>query len=75
MKNIVWLIVGAAVGFVAAHQVSKTPQGKEFFADVDAKAKDFGSAVVEGYKAREAELREAVANAEEVINDLTNRTK
>lgn len=75
MKNVVLLIVGATVGFVAAHQFSKTPQGKEFFADVDAKAKDFGSAVVEGYKAREAELREAVANAEEVINDLTNRSK
>ena len=75
MKNIVWLIVGAAVGFVAAHQVSKTPQGKQFFDDVDEKAREFGSAVVEGYKAREAELREAVANAEEVINDLTNRTK
>ena len=75
MKNVLLLIVGAAAGFVAAHQFSKTPQGKEFFADVDAKAKDFGSAVVEGYKAREAELREAVANAEEVINDLTTRTK
>ncbi|MBR21305.1 MAG: hypothetical protein RIA38_03535 [Microcella pacifica] len=75
MKNIVWLIVGAAVGFVAAHQVSKTPQGKQFFDDVDEKAREFGSAVVEGYKQREAELRAAVAEAEDTIADLTNRLK
>jgi len=75
MTNLVWLIVGAAVGFVAAHQVSKTPQGKQFFDDVDEKAREFGSAVVEGYKQREAELRAAVAEAEDTIADLTNRLK
>ena len=75
MKNIVWLIVGVTVGFVAAHQVSKTPQGKQFFDDVDEKAREFGSAVVDGYKQREAELRAAVAEAEDTIADLTNRLK
>ncbi|MER3390088.1 MAG: hypothetical protein RJQ01_08655 [Microcella sp.] len=75
MKNIVWLIVGAAVGFIAAHQVAKTPQGKQFFDDVDEKAREFGTAVVEGYKQREAELRAAVAEAEDTIADLTNRLK
>ena len=75
MKNAAWLIVGIAVGFVAAHQVSKTPQGKQFFDDVDSKAREFGSAVVDGYKQREAELRAAVAEAEDTIADLTNRLK
>ncbi len=75
MKNIVWLVVGVAAGFVAAHQVSKTPQGKQFFDDVDEKAREFGSAVAEGYKQREAELRAAVAEAEDTIADLTNRLK
>lgn len=74
MKGLLLLIVGVAAGFLVAHQVAKTPQGKQFFDDVDAKAKEFGSAVVDGYKAREAELRDALANAEDVINDLTNRT-
>lgn len=73
MKNIVLLLVGVAVGFVVAHQVAKTPEGKRFFEDVDAKAREFGSAVVDGYKAREAELRAAVAEAEDVIADLRNR--
>lgn len=75
MKNAAWLIVGIALGFAAAHQVSKTPQGKQFFDDVDSKAREFGSAVVDGYKQREAELRAAVAEAEDTIADLTNRLK
>jgi hypothetical protein len=73
MKNIVLLLVGVAVGFVVAHQVAKTPEGKRFFEDVDAKAREFGGAVVDGYKAREAELRAAVAEAEDVIADLRSR--
>ena len=70
MKGILLLAVGVAAGFVVAHQVAKTPEGKRFFEDVDTKAREFGSAVVDGYKAREAELRAAVAEAEDVIADL-----
>lgn len=70
MKDAFLLIAGVAIGFVVAHQVSRTPEGKQFFDDVDTKAREFGSAVVDGYKAREAELRAAVAEAEDVIADL-----
>ena len=70
MKGILLLAVGVVAGFVVAHQISKTPQGKQFFDDVDSKAREFSSAVVDGYKAREAELRAAVAEAEDAIADL-----
>ncbi len=73
MKSALFLVIGVAVGFLVAHQVSKTPQGKAFFDEVDSKAREFGSAVVDGYKAREAELRAAVADAEDVIADLRSR--
>jgi hypothetical protein len=73
MKSILFLIVGVAAGFVIAHQVSRTDQGRKFFDDVDSKAREFGSAVVDGYKAREAELRAAVADAEDLITDLRGR--
>jgi hypothetical protein len=73
MNRIIWLIVGVGVGFVAAHQINKTPEGRKFFEDVDSKAREFGSAVVDGYKAREAELRAAVAEAEDVIADLKRK--
>lgn len=75
MKGILLLAVGVAAGFVIAHQVAKTPEGQKFFDDVDSKAREFGSAVVDGYKAREAELRAAVADAEDVIADLSKRVK
>jgi len=75
MKNVLWLIVGVGAGFVAAHYVSKTPQGKQFFDDVNARAKEFSGAIVDGYKQREAELRATVAEAQDVIADLSDRVK
>jgi len=75
MKNVLWLAVGVAAGFVVAHIVSRTEGGERFFSEVDDKAREFGSAVIDGYKAREAELRAAVAEAEDVIADLAKRAK
>jgi hypothetical protein len=60
MKNVLWLVAGVGVGFVAAHYIARTPAGKRFFDDVNARAHDFGDAVVDGYKQREAELRAAI---------------
>jgi hypothetical protein len=73
MKGILLLAVGVAAGFVVAHQVAKTPEGKKFFDEVDSKAREFGNAVADGYKTREAELRAAVAEAQDVIADLRSR--
>jgi hypothetical protein len=57
MKNILLLIVGIGAGFVIAHQVSKTPAGQQFFEQVERRSKEFSNALIDGYKAREAELR------------------
>ncbi len=62
MKGLLMLAVGVAAGFAIAHQVSRSPQGKRFLDDIDARARDFGAAVVDGYKAREAELRDPAAD-------------
>lgn len=75
MKGALLLAVGVAAGFVIAHQVSKTPQGKQFFDNVDARAREFGDAVVDGYKTREAELKHAVADAQAAVVDITKRAK
>jgi len=75
LKVLGLVTLGVAVGFVVAHQVSRTEQGKRFFDEVDARAREFGASVVEGYKSREAELRAAVAEAEGVIADLTKRAQ
>ncbi|MFF2390321.1 hypothetical protein [Agromyces sp. NPDC058064] len=57
MKSILWFTVGVAAGFVVAHQVNQTKQGRDFFSSIDAKAREFGNAIAEGYHARDAELR------------------
>jgi len=62
MKNIFWLIVGVAVGFVIAHRVSKSEQGQAFLSDMDSKSRDFKKAIIEGYRLREEELRSALNN-------------
>ena len=61
MKKFVWLVGGVAVGFVVAHEVNQTKQGKQFFSDLDLKAREFGEAISDGYRQREAELRDAIA--------------
>ncbi|MEY2848340.1 MAG: hypothetical protein RI885_1005 [Actinomycetota bacterium] len=58
MKSAIWLVVGTALGFVVAHTINATPQGRAFFDDVRATASRFTSAVVDGYRSREAELRD-----------------
>ena len=73
MKSILWLVVGVGAGFVIAHQVSKTEKGKQFFDDVDSRAREFSAALIDGYKAREAELRAAVEDAEDAIKNLRKR--
>jgi hypothetical protein len=70
MKNLLMLIIGVGIGFVAAHQINKTPEGRRFFEEVDSRVGEFTGAVVDGYRSREAELRAAVAEAEETIADL-----
>ncbi|MGV8876655.1 MAG: hypothetical protein ACOH1K_03995 [Rhodoglobus sp.] len=75
MKSAVLFVVGIAVGFVAAHQVAKTPQGTQFFSDIDTKAREFTSAVVDGYRDREAELRAALGDVEDAVADFSQHTK
>ncbi|MEO6201244.1 MAG: hypothetical protein ABIX44_08785 [Cryobacterium sp.] len=71
MKNFIWLLVGIAVGSVVTHEVNKTKQGKQFFSDLDTKAREFGEAISDGYREREAELRAAIGDAEAIVDKLS----
>lgn len=72
MKNFIWFSIGIAAGFVVAHQVNKTQQGKAFFADLDAKAREFGEAISDGYRQRDAELRSALGDVDDVLDGPAN---
>lgn len=65
MKSLVLVVIGIAVGFFVAHTVSRSEEGGRFFAGVDSRAREFRGAVVDGYKAREAELRAVVSNPDD----------
>jgi hypothetical protein len=54
MKSIFLLVVGAGAGFAIAHQVNKSPAGQKFFNAVEARAREFASALIDGYQNREA---------------------
>jgi hypothetical protein len=69
MKNFIWLVVGVAVGFALAHEANKTQQGKQFFRDLDTKAREFGEAISDGYRQREAELRAAIGDVADAIDE------
>lgn len=77
MKSLLVLLTGVATGFVVAHQVNKTQRGREFFADLDAKMREFTDTVADAYREREAELKETidslVEDAEAAIDDLNKR--
>jgi hypothetical protein len=66
MKNFIWFVLGVGVGLVISREASKTRQGTQFFNDLDTKAREFGEAISEGYRKREAELRDAIGGAVEV---------
>lgn len=59
MKRLVWLVAGVAIGFAVAHKYNQTPSGRALFGEIDRKARDFGGAVSDAYRKREAELRAA----------------
>jgi len=60
MKSFLWLLTGVAIGFAVAHKINETAKGREFFSNIDQKARDFGEAVTDGYRQREAEIRSAI---------------
>jgi hypothetical protein len=58
VKYLFVLAGGTALGFYVAHRVSQTSAGHEFLTGLDSRLKQFQTAVADGYRSREAELRD-----------------
>jgi hypothetical protein len=67
MKKILWLAAGVAIGFVVAHQVNQTAEGRSFFSDLDKRTKGFTGSIVDGYRERESELRAVLGDTAEAV--------
>lgn len=61
MKKLIWFASGIAAGLFAAKQLRENPQAQELVDDAAKRAKEFGAAVSEGFREREAELAKAAA--------------
>jgi len=70
MRRLSWLIVGVAMGFVAAHFVNQTPEGRRFFERVNRGAREFGDAVASGYRVAEEEFADALDDVERRLAEL-----
>ena len=51
MKRGFWLISGIAIGLVAARRLAENPKAQAVVDDAARRAKEFGTAVSEGFKA------------------------
>jgi hypothetical protein len=74
MKSFIWFVVGVGVGLLVAHEAKQTRQGKQFFSDLDTKAREFGEAISDGYRKREAELRDALGDTAAAGDDALGGT-
>ena len=55
-----WFIAGLGLGAIALKQMRDNPKAQQAVDELYAAAKDFGSAVLDGYSEREAELTKPV---------------
>ena len=73
MRKLMWLLGGAALGFVAAHFVNQTPEGRRFFDRVNRGAEELGRAIAAGYHEAESGVAEAIDEVEDALRDLPDR--
>lgn len=61
MKKIFWFVTGIAAGLAVAKQLAENPKAAAVVDEATARAKEFGAAVSEGFREREAELAKPAA--------------
>lgn len=56
MKKFLWFVTGIAAGLAVAKQIAENPKAAALAEDAGKRAKEFGAALTEGFREREAEL-------------------
>ena len=70
MRKLMWLLTGVGLGFLAAHFVNQTPEGRRFFDRLGQGAREFTDAVASGYHEVEVATGDVLDEVEEVLDEL-----
>lgn len=73
MRRLLWLSSGVVVGFIAAHFVNQTPEGRRFFARVNRGVEEFNRAFSAGYREAEGEAEDLIDDVEEALRRLRDK--
>lgn len=63
MGKLFWLVTGVVLGFVGAHFVNQTAEGRQFFSRVNRGMDEFGRAFTAGYESEADDEADAEALA------------
>ncbi|MFM1779166.1 MAG: hypothetical protein RIS51_311 [Actinomycetota bacterium] len=61
MSRLKWFVAGIGLGILAVKQLNENPKARKAFDDAIATAKEFGTAVADGFVERETELKKPAA--------------
>ena len=75
MKNVLWLLLGIAGGFVVAHLMNKDPRGHEILADVDARISEFTDRIGDAYREQEARISGLVDDVKDAAADAVETAR
>ena len=67
MGKLLALLWGVVIGFIAAHFVNQTPEGRRFFGRVNRGMEEFSRAFRTGYQEAEAEVDELADDLEQAL--------
>lgn len=71
MKRSFWLISGVAIGLVVAKRLAENPKAQAVVDDAAKRAKEFGEAVAEGFREREAQVKKTAPAARKSVTAKT----
>ncbi|MGO1538221.1 MAG: hypothetical protein ACTHW3_02505 [Leucobacter sp.] len=72
MRKLSCLITGIILGFIAAHFVNQTVEGRRFFDRVNRGTREFSDALASGYHDAESKVEEIFEDVEDSLRDLDN---
>ncbi|MFT4231732.1 MAG: hypothetical protein QM606_03015 [Leucobacter sp.] len=74
MRKLLWLSSGVVLGFIAAHFVNQTSEGRRFFTRLNRGLAEFNRAFSAGYHDAESVVGDAADDVEEALRSLRDKS-